>query len=130
MISCINYQNHTNIKRLFMVLKSFDYSFSILGGGNLYGSDSFIKSMCLKLGYNFIEYIPTHFEHTPYSYFPKKFHKGKFSVNNFNQRYQYLYFDSELILIFRDSNRKDVAIDKFIEYSNSAVSQKDKFIIN
>lgn len=113
-----------------MVLKSFKEPFTILAGGNLYGLDGFIKNLSIELGYKCIEYIPTHFNHTEYSFFPKKFHNSKFDVNNFNIRYQHLFFDCDILFVFKESNKKDVAMSRLIEHAQGTQTNKKTFIID
>lgn len=129
-VSCINYQNHTAIKRLFMILKAFNNSFIILGGGNKWGADGYIRQMSTNLKYQFIEYIPTHFEHRETSFFPKKFHNSRFNVDNFNIRYQYLFFDCDMLFILKDTTKEDISIKRLIEYSRASQASKDVFIID
>jgi hypothetical protein len=113
-----------------MVLKSFNKDFIILGGGNKWGADNYIREMCNNLKYQFIEYIPTHFEHRQTSFFPKKFHNSKFDVNNFNIRYQHLFFDCDILFIFKDTTKKDVSINNLIKYTRGSQSLKQVFIID
>jgi hypothetical protein len=128
-VSCINYQNFINVREVFMALKTFKHPFVILGGGNKIGADDYIKSLTLELDFGFVEYIPTHFKHTDYSYFPRMFHNGRFDLDNMNTRYKYLFFDCDILIILKNNNKKDVFIDKLIAYVKTSNSQKSILLI-
>lgn len=113
-----------------MIFKSFNKNFIILGGGNKWGADNFIRKICSDLNYQFIEYIPTHFEHRETSFFPKKFHNSRFDVNNFNIRYQHLFFDCDILFILKDSTKRDISIKNLIEYTRGSQASKEVFIID
>jgi hypothetical protein len=130
MVSCINYQNETNIKKLFLVLKSFKENFKILGGGNMYGCDHYISRLSINLGYDFTEYTPKHFSHNIYSYFPKTFYNSNYDVENMNLRYNYLYFDCDILFIFYNEVKQDVFVKKLIEHTQQSYTKKDTIIIN
>jgi hypothetical protein len=129
-VSCFNYQSETNIKKLFICLKGFKENFKILGGGNVYGCDQYISRLSINSGYDFVEYTPKHFNHTIYSYFPKNFHTSKYDVDNMNIRYNYLYFDCDILFIFHNKNKRDVFILKLIEHASESSSEKDVVLID
>jgi hypothetical protein len=128
-VSCINYQNHINIRDVFIGLKSFKHDFVILGGGNQIGADCYIKSLSLELNYGFIEYIPNHFNYTEHSYFPRMFHNKRYDVDNMNLRYKYLYFDCDMIIILKNNNKKDVFIDNLLKYVQNCTTDKPTLVI-
>lgn len=128
-VSCINYQNYINIRNVFLALKNYKHNFIVLGGGNQIGSDNYIKSLSLELNYGFVEYIPNHFNHTEYSYFPRMFHNKRYDVDNMNLRYKYLYFDCDMLVVLKNHNKKDVFINNLITYVEGCTTQKPTIVI-
>lgn len=115
MISSSNYQNRVRIREFFQKLIDLPNYIEIVGAGNNYGADLYIKELALELELGYKEYNPFHTAHNVYSAYPKYRYGKKFNTANLAIRYADLIKDCDKLVVFQDKNASDTFIDSIVK---------------
>lgn len=112
MIASSNYQKLGSIRSFFTQLNTLPNTIIILGGGNGYQADSFIKELSLELDFEYKEFNPYHTPHSQYSALPRYRYGKQFSTKNFAIRYQDLIKQCDKLIVFQDQAQSDTFINQ------------------
>ena len=110
------FENKIKIKNFIHKLRdNFDGEITIVGLGDQYGADKYIKKYALELGYTYKEMNPPHTNQNLYSLMSENFYSKPYSAKNLftNSKIFCTYVDK--CVLFDDTNTTDKKIHNVIK---------------
>jgi hypothetical protein len=108
------YENKIKIKEfIFNLKKKFDGEVEIIGLGDLYGADKYVKRYALEFGYSYREMNPPHTNNNLYSIMSEGWYNRPYNNRGVFMRNKIFSDYVEMCIVFQADKKTDSILKEF-----------------